>query len=604
MIRALGVLLVLPALTPAETRVHVWTKHEITLTAANQYRNPYTEVEVWVDLTGPGFARRVYGFWDGGQTFRVRVLATAPGRWSWSSGANRNDPGLRGRRGSFTATAWSEPEKEANACRRGMLRPTSNGHAFEYADGTPCFLLADTWWATPTFRFRWYDDDNPRPIGPEAGFKDYVRLRRRQGYNGIALLAAFPAWNNDGKPDTIRLDDAGHTVVRAAWRKPGAKTAKEMHNEGGRPFLFPGKVPGYEDVFPDVERINPAYFQHLDKKIDYLNENGFTPFIEVARRDLSQAWKKFYPWPDSYARYIQYVFSRYQANHCLFSPIHFDTHAQSIPSREYNLPANLVIDRYGPPPFGTLVSTNAGPSTLLNFGGPEEAKWLTFHQIGNWREHEHYWYLTEIFRSMPPRPALNGEPYYAGYYNLNEQYKLGAEGGSATDDLYCRSGMYGSFLSGGFAGHIYGAEGIWGADIEPEARVRMWEAFGWNSGAQMRHLRTFALSGGVRYRDLIPEPEIVTPNKSGPARGYRGWAFAARTREKDFVLAYFEEDCPRAVVRALRLNASYRARWFDPRTGEWRAAGSGVLTADAVGRIPLPEFPAAGDWGLSLVLQQ
>jgi hypothetical protein len=60
---------------------------------------------------------------------RVRVLATAPGRWSWSSGANRNDPGLRGRRGSFTATAWSEPEKEANACRRGMLRPTSNGHA-------------------------------------------------------------------------------------------------------------------------------------------------------------------------------------------------------------------------------------------------------------------------------------------------------------------------------------------------------------------------------------------------------------------------------------------------------------------------------------------
>ena len=50
----------------------------------------------------------------------------------------------------------------------------------------------------------------------------------------------------------------------------------------------------------------------------------------------------------------------------------------------------------------------------MNFGGPEENKWLTFHQIGNLREHDAYWYLTEIFRSNPPRPALNGEPYYAG----------------------------------------------------------------------------------------------------------------------------------------------------------------------------------------------
>ena len=56
-----------------------------------------------------------------------------------------------------------------------MIRPSDNGHAFEYADGTPFFLLGDTWWATPTFRFRWYEDDTPRPLGPAAGFKDYVR---------------------------------------------------------------------------------------------------------------------------------------------------------------------------------------------------------------------------------------------------------------------------------------------------------------------------------------------------------------------------------------------------------------------------------------------
>ncbi len=86
----------------AETR-HVWEKVEITLQSQRQYENPYTDVQVWVDLKGPGFDKRCYGFWDGGCTFRVRILATAPGRWTWESGASVVDPGLQGVRGEFTA---------------------------------------------------------------------------------------------------------------------------------------------------------------------------------------------------------------------------------------------------------------------------------------------------------------------------------------------------------------------------------------------------------------------------------------------------------------------------------------------------------------------
>jgi hypothetical protein len=47
--------------------------------------------------------------------------------------------------------------------------------------------------------------------------------------------------------------------------------------------------------------------------------------METVRRDIGTAWKYPYPWPDSYARYIHYIFCRYQANICLFNPIHFDT---------------------------------------------------------------------------------------------------------------------------------------------------------------------------------------------------------------------------------------------------------------------------------------
>src|ERR1035438_3911208 len=105
---------------------------------------------------------------------------------------------------------------------------------------------------------------------------------------------------------------------------------------------------------------------------------------------------------------------------------------------------------------------------------------------------------------MSCRPAL--EPYYSGYKDARAGtgYAFGAPGGTEKDDQFVRSGIYGSFLSGGLAGHIYGSEAIWGADVQPAAPVKMWDGFQWNSASQMKHLKTFAFSIGKRYQDLIP----------------------------------------------------------------------------------------------------
>jgi hypothetical protein len=234
--------------------LHLWQKVEITLHAENQYDNPYTDVEVWVDLKGPQFDKRCYGFWDGDNVFRLRVLATAPGTWTWISGSNQSDPGLNAKSGKFTAAPWADADKNKNPCRRGMIKASPNGHTFEYADGTPFFLLGDTWWPTGTFRYRWYEDDTPRPIGSQAGFKDFVRFRRRQQFNCIAMVAAFPNWANDDKPPRLETPDG--TQLRSAWPQAGTKSAKDMTDEeGNRPFMFPGKVPGYETYFPDVEAV-------------------------------------------------------------------------------------------------------------------------------------------------------------------------------------------------------------------------------------------------------------------------------------------------------------------------------------------------------------
>ena len=582
--------------------LHVWEKHELRFTAVNTYQNPYTDVVVWVDLQGPGFNKRVYGFWDGGQTFHLRVMATAPGTWTWTSGSEPADPGLSGKAGSFTAVEWTESEKEAVPVRRGMIRPTANHHALEYSDGTPYLAIGDTWYAVPSNRFRWFDDDVERPIGPTAGFKDYVRYRKAQGYNWVNIIAAFPNWKTDGKPWHLMMNDAAHTTVRSAWLEFGTGSAKNMDNEGGRPFFFPGRVPGFEGDFPDMDRINPEYFKYLDRKIDYLNASGFVPFIEVSRRDSGLCWYQYYGWPASYARFIQYIFARYQANITVLSPVHLDIIDETVSPGDYTAAVRLVMEKFGPPPFGTLLSANANPSTLENWG---EDSWVTLHQIGNMREHVNYWYLTEIFNQPQPRPALNGEPYYAGYKDARgpgaANYTRGATGGTERDDQFARSGLYGSFLSGGLAGHVYGAEGIWGADIEPTAPTKMWDAFQWNSGAQMHYLRTFALSIGRRYQELVPLADLVLPHQTHDTLSYEGWAYCARTADKTIFLAYFEKGCPRSQIRGARLNSRYDAQWFDPRHGTWSAVGSGAVHASKIGIIDLPDLPGDTDWGLKLV---
>ena len=603
----------LPQARPPARVAHVWERQEITLLAQNSYPNPYLSVDVWVDLTGPGFQKRVYGFWDGENTFRVRLIATAPGQWSWKSGSHPVDSGLAGKSGSFRAVAWSDAEKEANANRRGMIQATPNGHALQYADGTPYLLEGDTWWTVGTWRYPWYDDDAPRPIGPTAGFKDYVRLRQSQGYNFIAVMAAFPGWANDRFPFAINIKEGARTIqVRGAWPAPGISccgpgtqlTAKDEHNEGGLPFQFPGRVPGYEDIYPDVTRINPAYFRYLDRKLDYLGDHGFVIFLEALRRDLSQAWRRYYPWPDSYTRYLLYLYTRYGAGNVILSPIHLDGNPPEMPAPAFLPAINVLYEKYGPPPFGNLSSTNTVPSTLVMWKQPGmDSKFLTLHQTGNWpREHYGYWYLTEEFFASPALPAFAGEPYYSGGIGGG----LGgsadsAPGGSETDSRNQRSSMFGSFLSGGLGGFLHGSFPVERADIEPASKIKMWDAFQWESGNYMKTLRAFVFTRGKRYQDLIPSVDFVFPNRTQDLDKFEGWAFAAATKEKDFLLVYWEKGCPASQLRGVLSHAAYEAKWFDPRSSEWLDAGT--LTSNTNSVIRVPAKPSDDDWGMRLVLQ-
>ena len=601
--------------------VHVWELQEITLAAARDYANPYVEVECWVDLEGPDFRRRVDGFWDGGRTYKVRVVATAPGQWSWRVGSNQPaDAGLAGA-GSFRAVAWNEAELAENANRHGFVRASDNGHALRYADGAPFFLTGDTWLAASTWRLPWKGIRPSEDYVPAEGisFEEAVAWRKRQGFNSISFIAAFPNWAADEHGATFANKDG--VFLRNAWEKfghwaPNAKistadgattTAKDMQDEqGNRPF----EIFADREGLANFDRINPAYFASLDRKMRHLSAQGFVPFLETVRRDHGPSWKRYFDFNVSYARFVQYLIARYGAYNLVFSGIHLDWIPKdfSLTADEFNEALTFHHAKYGPLPFGQPFTTLIDRSTYKAFGHGAQAPWLTMHTVGNNpRNHAIYTSIEELFRLVPAYPAANLEPYYAGWnHTINRPGGESPEENSARDNYFARAMMYGSVLSGALAGHVYGTAAY---DVtstgEPDGwRPHIWTALRYESGGQMQHLRSFVLSEGARYQQLTLASQDLTPrsNPESPADGLDGWSFLMRTPARDFALAYFESRAVRPRLAGFTPQANYRWRWFDPRSGEWSRERS--VKADAQGVIQAPAFPDGGNQAASDIAAQ
>ena len=157
----LALLFSVVAARAAGQTVGQWEVFEMSMTARTAYANAYVDglpasgqplVRVTFSGVGgeaQGLRYTVAGFWDGGQTWKVRFAPPAPGEWSYVSASA--DAGLNGVKGTLRATAWTVADLEANPARHGFVRVAQRGprpgRYFEYADGTPFLWVGDTWWA-------------------------------------------------------------------------------------------------------------------------------------------------------------------------------------------------------------------------------------------------------------------------------------------------------------------------------------------------------------------------------------------------------------------------------------------------------------------------
>jgi hypothetical protein len=197
-----------------------WQRHEVKLESSAEYSNPAQEATLTAVFTSPkGQSRKVYGFWDGGKTWRIRFLPNETGRWSYKTAcSDTKNKGLHEQSGEFNC---GPAAGKTRFTEHGPVMVSDDQRSFSHEDGTPFFYMADTAW-------------NGALLSTTDEWKAYIKERTRQKFTAVQWVAT-------------------------QWRaSPKGDAASRLAYSGA----------------PNRIEINPAFFQALDQKADALNEAG------------------------------------------------------------------------------------------------------------------------------------------------------------------------------------------------------------------------------------------------------------------------------------------------------------------------------------------
>ena len=359
--------------------VQHWKEIELEFTSGTKYENPYKDVEFWVDFThSSGEEIKRSGFWDGDNNWKVRFASPyEEGTWTYISySTNAEDSGLNKKQGSLLCTSYKGDNK---IIKHGLLKMSAKHRNVVHADGTPFLMIGDTPWALP---FR----------ATEETARVYAKNRQSKGFNTALLMVVQP----------------------------------DQGAEGPRDRSLPGSFGvGFEDL-PEghLNKLNPHYFQHLDKLIKILLENEIVPVYSPVFQGYG--WKGLGTLgaganPDEYVRFVKYLIARYGSY-----PAMWLANADAAGRAAVVEPAGEAFhkwDAYGQPtgihysPYDeTLAGWTDDPAHGLHFNRVHQDKdWLDFQwcQTGHGGEHQ-TWKVEKMYNNLPTKASANGEPTYEG----------------------------------------------------------------------------------------------------------------------------------------------------------------------------------------------
>lgn len=527
----------------AETVVPKWGRFEQAFESSVKYENPIQGATLNVVFMSPlGETNRVYGFWDGDKTWRVRFSPNMPGKWGWATiCSDTQNKGLHLQSGTFVCTA---PTGRTRFEQHGPIRVARDGFSLEHEDATPFFWLGDTAW-------------NGALLSTPGDWDSYLQTRARQKFSAVQWVTT--QWRAAPKGDLN-----GHVA-------------------------FTGK---------DKISVDPEFFQKLDAKADAVNRAGLlnVPVLlwAIGGRSAEQNPGAFLPEPQIILL-ARYMVARWQA-HDVAWILGGDGHYFGSEGGKWRRIGRAVFNDI---PHAPVAMHPQGRHWILNEFKDEKWVGIVGYQSGHGDSDEALSWLTkgpltQDWNKEPNRPLINLEPPYEGHLAYDSKKPLSA-------DLVRRT-IYWSLLNAPTAGVTYGGHGVWGWDDgtkPPTDHPNTGKPLAWKQaltlpGAEeMPHLVKFFTS--IEFNQLRPMPEAVVNNPGGLSA--RKYIAAARSEKKDLTLVYVPEE--RTVELLLSsLPPSPEVKWFNPRTGETSAAVA-VIT-DTTAQFPTP---GEGDWILWMQTQ-
>ncbi len=487
-----------------------WTVFETEFTSPITYANPFWDVELRVQFTGPnGEQQTVDGFWDGGAVWRVRFSPTASGTWHWQTNcSDEHNSGLHGQSGTLECVAYNGDNP---LYQHGPLQLAANRRYFEHADGTPFFWLADTAW-------------NGVLLSQAADWDHYLKQRVKQGFTAVQF-------------------------VTTQWR--------------GCP---PGPV-AYEGT--ENITLKPELFQREDERITALNDKGLIAapvnLWTLTDSDPGQTLAE----ADA-IRLARYQVARWGAHQVVW-----------LLGGDGCYERSGLIDKFRQIGRATFGDRHDRLVTLHPCGiyWPGESfrdeDWFDFigYQSGHGSSDEHVRWLVDgppahDWANDPELPVINLEPNYEGHpsYHIQQNFT----------DYHVRRAAYWSLLVSPPAGVTYGSNEIWVWAEEPMPapnHPNIGVVQPWQNGLEtpgltgMKLLKDLFMS--VRWTELEPRPDLIAdqPGTADPNH----FIAAAETPDESQAVLYLPVGGTVTITRT-----GDNARWFDPRTGDWSAAGDGT----------------------------
>ncbi|MBR5427464.1 MAG: DUF4038 domain-containing protein [Clostridia bacterium] len=572
-----------------------WRAVELSFESETAYADPFADVTLDLLLYGNGRLYTVPGFWDGGNTWRVRFVCPAAGTWQCRTVcSDETNAALHGRTAEVDCAAYSG---DLDIYRHGFVTTRYGEKYLTYEDGTPFYYLGDTHWELSQETWEMVETICAKRV--EQGFTVYESQPMDCGFN----TAVTENLSENGLEDLRDLDekfriiaDSGLTHANSQFFWPLSGMTRLINNHGGwtEPKLT-GMLGTKKVTMPDLCDEAKAYLEKLCRY--WVARYSAYPVIWTLGQEIDNDpyQNEESPWNavNNPYRYVAEYLNKY------------DPYAHPVTAHQESTGDTVA--------YGSGLGT--GEIKMIWYPGaqPSAFRKVAAHTMyasqwhPNLTKRDDYMSARDYWYNGQGKPVVNYEGLYCYLWTKN----FGA-----------RAQGWASYLTGLY-GCSWGGQPTWaylngfdrdnpsddGVDIirPEEKQAATWQdAMEYPSSYQVGYMREFMEQ--LEWYNLIPR--------------FNNWAYfvpssdvfsycASNKANTEMVVYFYSFSDPSVgekvnaekyggiltgTVGSLVPFAEYTYRWFDPISGEYTAEGT--FKASAIGTWFAGTRPADTDYVL------